>query len=72
MEYPQAIKLYLYGIATGGLTRPGEARLLLGIAQLAAGNRAGALQAFGQVRGNPTLVRLAQLWSLKARSVTAA
>jgi hypothetical protein len=71
-EYPEAIKLYQEGIAKGGLKRPAEARLLLGIAQLAAGNRAAALQAFGQVRGNPTLVRLAKLWSLKAKSVAAA
>ena len=70
-QYPEAIKLYQEGIAKGGLKRPGEARLLLGIAQLAAGNRAAALQAFSQVRGDPTLVRLAQLWSLKAKSVAA-
>jgi tetratricopeptide (TPR) repeat protein len=70
-QYPQAIKMYQEGIAKGGLKRPGEARLLLGIAQLASGNRAAALQAFGQVKGDPTLVRLAQLWSLKARSAAA-
>ncbi len=70
-EYPQAIKLYQEGIAKGGLKRPAEARLLLGIAELAAGNRAVALHDFAQVQGDPTLVRLAQLWSLKARSAAA-
>ena len=70
-EYPQAIKLYKEGIAKGGLKRPAEAHLLLGIAELASGNRAGALHAFAQVQGSPTLVRLAQLWSLKARSAAA-
>ena len=70
-QYPEAIKMYQEGIAKGGLKRPGEARLLLGIAQLASGNRTAALQAFGQVKGDPTLVRLAQLWSLKTKSVAA-
>ncbi len=70
-QYPEAIKMYQEGIAKGGLKRPGEARLLLGIAQLASGNRTAALQAFGQVTGDPTLVRLAQLWSLKTKSVAA-
>ncbi len=70
-QYPQAIKMYQEGIAKGGLKRPGEAHLLLGIAQLAAGNRGAALQAFSEVKGDPTLVRLAQLWSLKAKSVAA-
>ena len=67
-DYPQAVKLFREGIAKGGLKKPAEARLLLGIAELAAGNNSAALADFNKVQGQPTLVRLAQLWSLKAKS----
>jgi len=67
-HYHKAVQLITQGIAKGGLTRPAEAHLLLGIAQLKAGNKAAALSAFDSVKGDPTLQRLAELWSLKAKS----
>ena len=67
-KYPEAIHEFTLGIAKGGLTSPAEAHLLLGIAQLKAGNKAAALNAFQSVKGDPTLQRLAELWSLKAKS----
>lgn len=70
-DYAKAIHLFTLGIAKGGLKRPAEAHLLLGIAQLKAGHKTAAIQAFKKVtaKANPTLHRLAQLWTLKAKSV---
>lgn len=67
-QYAQAIHQFTLGIAKGGLKNEAEAHLLLGIAELKAGNSAAALDAFNAVKGDPTLQRLAQLWVLKARS----
>ncbi len=67
-QYAKAIHEFTLGIAKGGLSNPAEAHLLLGIAQLKAGNKAEALNAFNSVKGDPTLQRLAELWSLKAKS----
>lgn len=66
-QYDKAVTALTQGIAKGGLKDPPEAHLLLGIAQLKAGNRSAALQSFRAVKGNPTLERLATLWSLRAR-----
>ncbi len=68
-QYAKAIELFNSGIAKGGLSNTAEAHLLLGIAQLKAGNTAAAQTAFNSVKGDPTLQRLAALWTLKARSV---
>ncbi len=67
-KYAMAVHEFTQGIAKGGLQNPAEAHLLLGIAELKAGNKSAALQAFQGVKGNPTLQRLASLWSLRARS----
>jgi tetratricopeptide (TPR) repeat protein len=67
-DYDQAIKALSQGIAKGGLKDAASAHLLLGIAQLKAGNKSAALQSFKSVKGDPTLERLATLWSLRARS----
>lgn len=67
-QYANAIKAFKSGIAKGGLKKPAEAHLLLGIAELSAGNRGAALQAFRKVKGNAILKDLASLWILKARS----
>lgn len=67
-QYDKAVKEFTQGIAKGGLKDPAEAQLLLGIAQLKAGNKGAALKAFKDVKGNDVLQRLASLWSLKARS----
>jgi tetratricopeptide (TPR) repeat protein len=68
-QYGKAVQEFTQGIAKGGLRNLAEAHLLLGIAELKAGNRSAALQAFQAVKGDPTLQRLASLWSLRARSV---
>ncbi len=66
-QYDKAVQVLTQGIAKGGLKDPPAAHLLLGIAQLKAGNKAAALKSFNAVKGNPTLQRLATLWSLRAR-----
>ena len=68
-QYDKAIQMFNQGISKGGLTRPAEAHLLLGISQLKAGNKPAAVKAFNSVKGNPTLQRLAALWVLKAKSM---
>ncbi|HET9107246.1 MAG TPA: tetratricopeptide repeat protein [Steroidobacteraceae bacterium] len=68
-HYHKAIQALSQGIAKGGLKSPSQAQLLLGIAQLKAGDKAAALKSFRAVKGNPTLQRLATLWSLRARQV---
>ena len=67
-QYDKAIQALTQGIAKGGLKSASEAHLLLGIAQLKAGNKTAALQSFKAVKGDATLERLATLWSLRARS----
>jgi hypothetical protein len=66
-QYDKAVQALTQGIAKGGLKDPPAAHLLLGIAQLKAGDKAAALKSFKSVKGNPTLQRLATLWSLRAR-----
>jgi hypothetical protein len=44
-----------------------EARLLLGIAQLGAGQKQEAQATFKAVKGDPKIERLANLWGLHAR-----
>ena len=70
-QYDKAIQALKQGIAKGGLKSPSEADLLLGIAQLKAGDKNAALQSFKAVKGDPTLARLATLWSLRARGAAA-
>jgi hypothetical protein len=55
------------GIAKGNASDPAEAQLVLGIAQLKAGNKAEAAKAFRGVKGDADLQRVAKLWSLRAR-----
>src|SRR6266853_2113044 len=55
------------GLAKGGLRNEAEARLLLGIAQLKAGHKEDATKSFHAVKGDPSLERLANLWSLHAK-----
>jgi len=66
-QYDKAVQALTQGISKGGLKDPASAHLLLGIAQLKAGNKTAALKSFKAVKGNPTLQRLASLWSLRAR-----
>jgi hypothetical protein len=56
------------GITKGGLKNEADAHLLLGIVQLKAGHKDDAMKSFKAVKGDPTLERLANLWTLRARS----
>ncbi|MEY3712983.1 MAG: hypothetical protein RL321_603, partial [Pseudomonadota bacterium] len=44
-----------------------EAQLVLGIAQLRAGNKGEAAKAFKAVKGDADLERVAKLWALRAK-----
>ena len=50
------------GIAKGGLKRPEDGKLHLGIAYLQAGNRAKASQVLRSVGGTDGTAELARLW----------
>lgn len=52
------------GLKKGGLRRPEDAKLLLGVAQLQSGSRARALQTLRSVQGNDGPADLARLWTL--------
>ena len=68
--YGQAAKgvsLMEQGIKKGGLRRPEDAKLHLGIAYLQAGQKAKALQTFKSVGGADGTADLARLWTLQAR-----
>jgi tetratricopeptide (TPR) repeat protein len=66
-QYDKASDLLNKGLTKGGVKSEAEARLLLGIAQLKAGHKDDAVKSFHAVKGDPTLERLANLWSLHAR-----
>jgi tetratricopeptide (TPR) repeat protein len=66
-QYDKAAETLSKGIAKGGLRNESEARLLLGIAQLKAGHKEDATKSFHAVKGDPSLERLANLWSLHAK-----
>lgn len=56
------------GLAKGGLKRPDDARLRLGMALLQAKNRARASQVLRSVQGSDGAADLARLWALHAAS----
>jgi tetratricopeptide (TPR) repeat protein len=66
-QYDKAVDEISKGLAKGGLRNESEARLLLGIAQLKAGHKEDATKSFHAVKGDPSLERLANLWSLHAK-----
>jgi hypothetical protein len=55
------------GLQKGGVKDEDQARLLLGIAQLKSGHKDDAVKTFKTVKGDATLERLANLWTLHAR-----
>lgn len=67
-QFDKAAAAIERGIKKGGVTNPADAQLLLGIAQLGAGKKDDARKAFRAVKGNPTLERLANLWTLHAQA----
>src|SRR5256885_729026 len=66
-QYDKAVDQISKGLTKGGLRNEAEARLLLGIAQLKAGHKEDATKSFHSVKGDPSLERLANLWSLHAK-----
>ena len=66
-QYDKASDLLSKGLSKGKVKSEPEARLLLGIAQLKAGHKDEAVQSFHAVKGDPTLERIANLWSLYAK-----
>jgi outer membrane protein assembly factor BamD (BamD/ComL family) len=66
-EYDKASTLLSKGLSKGRVKSEPEARLLLGIAQLKAGHKDQAVQTFQAVKGDPTLERIANLWSVHAK-----
>jgi len=66
-QYDKAADALGKGLAKGGLRNESEARLLLGIAQLKSGHKDDATKSFHEVKGDPSLERLANLWSLHAK-----
>lgn len=66
-QFANAVTAIQRGISKGNATDPAEAQLVLGIAQLRAGNKAEAAKAFRAVKGDADLQRVAKLWSLRAQ-----
>jgi Tfp pilus assembly protein PilF len=66
-QFDQGIALMEQGMQKGGLRRPDEAKLHLGIAYLAAGQKAKAIAAFRDVGGTDGTADLARLWSIHAQ-----
>jgi hypothetical protein len=64
----KGIGLIEQGIKKGGLKRPDDAKLLLGEAQLKAGQRQRATQTFREVKGTDGTADIARLWILQARA----
>ena len=63
----KGIEVMQQGIAKGNLKRPDDARLHLGVAQVAAGDNPKALTTFRGVTGTDGSADLARLWSLHLR-----
>jgi hypothetical protein len=63
----KGLQLMQQGIAKGGLKRPEDAKLHLGIAYLIAGDSAKAQATFKTVSGSDGTADLARLWALYAR-----
>lgn len=66
-QYDKAADELSKGVSKGSLRNEAEARLLLGIAQLKTGKKDEAVKSFKAVKGDPTLERVAELWSLHAK-----
>jgi tetratricopeptide (TPR) repeat protein len=68
-QYPQAVDALNRALKIGGLTSVPSTQLLLGIAELKAGNKDAAVKTFHAVKGDQKYERLANLWALHARQV---
>jgi tetratricopeptide (TPR) repeat protein len=68
-QYDKAAAVLAKALTKGGLKNAADTRLLLATAQLKAGHKDDAVKTFRQVKGDPTLERVANLWVLHARQV---
>lgn len=66
-QFDTGIPMMEQGIARGGLPRPDEAKLHLGIAYLSAGRKADAVRVFRDVGGTDGTADLARLWLIYAQ-----
>lgn len=66
-QHAQAVAAAERAVRKSNAKTPGEAQLVLGLAQFKAGNRAAASKAFAAVKGDPGLERVAKLWALRAK-----
>jgi len=64
-QYDKAISLIQAGIAKGGLKNADEAKLHLGVVQLAAGKKADAVATWKQIKSGDAVNDLARLWLIK-------
>jgi hypothetical protein len=69
-QFDKGIALMEQGIRKGGLKRPEDDKLHLGIAYLLAGQNAKAIQMFKTVKGTDGTADLARLWAIQARRAT--
>jgi len=67
-QYDKAVEAINRGLAKSGVQNAADARLLLGIAELRAGRKDDARKTFKAVKGDPTLERLANLWTLHSQA----
>jgi hypothetical protein len=63
-QFDKGIELMEKGVAKGGMKRPDEARLHLGVAYAKAGRKADALKTFETIKGDDGLTDLAKYWTL--------
>jgi len=66
-QYDKAVDQLSKSLSKGSLKNEAQAQLLLGIAELKAGHKDDAVKSFHAVKGDPSLERLASLWSLRAK-----
>lgn len=66
-QFDLGIPMMEQGIARGGLPRPDEARLHLGLAYLSAGKKTDAIKTFREVGGTDGTAELARLWLIVAQ-----
>lgn len=71
-EFGKGIDFIKQGIAKGGLKRPEEAQLRLGVAYAKAGRKDEALSTFAAVKGDDGLGDLARYWSIWVKRPEAA
>jgi len=65
-QFDKGLAMMEQGISKGGLKRPDDDRLHLGIAYLMAGQKAKAIEVFKTVQGTDGTAELARLWMLHA------